>query len=122
MLPSVSPVPAELKATSNGAWPLEGVAAAAAVGAWLTVLLIVTVVVALAPLSSVTVRLAVQVPAAYWCVGATEVSSPELSPKSQLRLTMVPSESLEVAELNDTVSGARPLVVDSVMTGVGATL
>ena len=61
-MPSGSEVPAELKATTSGATPSDGVAWASAVGATLTVLSMVTGVVAVAPSSSVTVSVAVHVP------------------------------------------------------------
>ena len=64
MVPSGSVDPAELNVTASGALPDVGLAPATATGAWLGALVVtVTVAVSDAPLSSVTVRVAVWLPA-----------------------------------------------------------
>ena len=57
-MPSGSLDPTELNATASGILPLVGVAVAAAIGAWFDTAATVTVAVPVAPLSSVTTRVA----------------------------------------------------------------
>ena len=59
MEPSESVDPAELKSTVNGALPEDGVAFATATGAWLTLNTeMLTDATSVAPLSSITVKVA----------------------------------------------------------------
>ena len=84
------------KCTTSGRAPDCGVALAAAVGGVFGVTVMVTVSVSVAPLSSVTVSVATFVPGrGVACGSASAVSAEPPSPKSQWRVTIVPSESVE---------------------------
>jgi hypothetical protein len=88
--------------------------------AWVTV--IVTDAVPVAPRLSVTVSIALYVPAAWYVwPGFASVDVPP-SPKVQAWDAIVPFGSLDPAELKLTVSGAAPLVGVAEMTAVGGWL
>ena len=118
-----------MKDTLSGALPEagDGLLVSRAVGATFAATVTAMVVELLAPLSSDTVSVAVQFPAAYVWGTLEGRPSPEAavvpSPKSRVHEAITPSESELVEPLKVTLSGALPVagVGVEVMRAVGAT-
>ena len=116
-------VPSAVNVTLSGAVPVTGSDRASTIGARLPaglVTVIVIVFVAVAPLASLTVTLAVKVPGVHVLVRRVLGERRPPSPKSHVysRSLSGPSGSLPVA-VNCTVSGAGPLVRRRVASTVG---